>query len=96
MTAPPSASARPLLLSFARPMAREGERGACWKQKRSIPMMNVSTLGFLVLMATQSSAAPQKPVEPPAATTTTKVQQEVISLSLKRNGGGCQSVTSTL
>ena len=48
-------------------------------------MMNLSTLGFLVLMATQSSGAPQKPAEPPAATTTiTKAQQEVISLSKEK------------
>jgi hypothetical protein len=46
-------------------------------------MMNVSTLGFLVLMATLSGA-PQKPAEPPAAATTTKVQQEVISLSKEK------------
>ena len=47
-------------------------------------MMNVSTLGFLVLMATQSPGAPQKPVEPPAATTTTKAQLEIISLSKQK------------
>jgi 4-carboxymuconolactone decarboxylase len=47
-------------------------------------MMNVSTLGFLVVMATQPSGAPQKPVEPPAATATTKVHQEVISLSKEK------------
>jgi len=46
--------------------------------------MNVSTLGFLVLMATQSPGAPQKPVEPPAATTTTKAQLEIISLSKQK------------
>jgi len=46
--------------------------------------MNVSTLGFLVLMATQSPGAPQEPVEPPAATTTTKAQQEIISLSKQK------------
>ena len=48
-------------------------------------MMNLSTLGLLVLMATQSSGTAQKPVEPAAATpTTTKAQQEVISLSKEK------------
>jgi hypothetical protein len=48
-------------------------------------MINLSTLGLLVLMATQSSDTAQKPVEPAAATTaTTKAQQEVISLSKEK------------
>ena len=60
-------------------------RSNCWKEKRSIPMMNLSTLGLLVLMATQSPATAQKPVEPAAAATpTTKAQQELISLSKEK------------
>ena len=48
-------------------------------------MMNLSTLGLLVLMALQSSGTAQKPGEPAAATTTTtKAQQEVISLSKEK------------
>ena len=48
-------------------------------------MMNLATLGLLVLMATHTSASAQKPVEPAAATTTTtRAQQEVISLSKEK------------
>ena len=46
-------------------------------------MISVSTLGFLVLMATQAPGPAQKPAEPPAATTT-KAQQEIISLSKQK------------
>ena len=47
--------------------------------------MNLSTIGLFVLMATQSSIAAQKPVEPAAATTTTtKAQQDVVSLSKEK------------
>ena len=38
-------------------------------------MMNLSTLGLLILMATQSSGTAQKPVEAAAATTTTTKAQ---------------------
>ena len=47
--------------------------------------MNLSTIGLFVLMATQSSVAAQKPVEPAAATTTTtKAEQDVVSLSKEK------------
>jgi hypothetical protein len=50
-----------------------------------MPMMNLSTLGLLVLMATQSFGTAQKPVEPAATTTaTSEAQQEVISLSKEK------------
>jgi hypothetical protein len=49
-------------------------------------MINFSIVGLFVLMvAVQSSGAPQKPVEPsPGTTATTKAQQEVISLSKQK------------
>jgi Domain of unknown function (DUF4440) len=51
-----------------------------------MPMINPSIVGLFVLMvAVQSSGAPQKPLESSAGTTaTTKAQQEVISLSKQK------------
>ena len=47
--------------------------------------MNLSTIGLFVLMATQLSVTPQKPVEPAGATTTTTTaQQDVVSLSKEK------------
>ena len=47
--------------------------------------MNLSTIGLFVLMATQLSVSPQKPVEPAGATTTTTTaQQDVVSLSKEK------------
>ena len=47
--------------------------------------MNPSTLGLWVLMAVQSTGAPQGPAEPFAETAaTTQAQQEVISLSQEK------------
>lgn len=48
-------------------------------------MVSLSMVGLVVLMAVQSSGAPQKPAEPAgAATPPTKAEQEVIALSKEK------------